>query len=227
MGDACLYFDIPVVSGNVSLYNETKGEAIFPTPTVAIVGLIEDQSKVMTAGFKQPGHCIGLIGFTMEELGGSEYLKVLFDRNEGKPPVLDRKHEKQVQGFCLELIQKGLIQSAHDCSEGGLAIAVAESCFGTKEGTMGATLELETTLRRDALLFGETQSRIIISFPQELTDQIEDLALSYPVDFSLIGKTGGSQFTVSINGQEYIKQDIESAKEIWKTSLGRYAGQTT
>jgi phosphoribosylformylglycinamidine synthase II len=227
MGDACLYFDIPVVSGNVSLYNETKGEAIFPTPTVAVVGLIEDQSKVMTAGFKQPGHCIGLIGFTMEELGGSEYLKVLFDRNEGKPPVLDRKHEKQVQEFCLELIQKGLIQSAHDCSEGGLAIAVAESCFSASEEALGATLELESTLRGDALLFGETQSRIIISFPEELTDQIEDLALSYPVDFSLIGKTGGPHFTVSINGQEYIKQDIESAKEIWKTSLGRYAGQTT
>ena len=227
MGDACLYFDIPVVSGNVSLYNETKGEAIFPTPTVAVVGLIEDQSKVMTAGFKQAGDCIGLIGFTMEELGGSEYLKVLFDRNEGKPPVLDRKHEKQVQEFCLELIQKGLIQSAHDCSEGGLAIAVAESCFSATEEALGATLELESTLRGDALLFGETQSRIIISFPEELTDQIEDLALSYPVDFSLIGKTGGSQFTVSINGQEYIKQDIESAKNIWKTSLGRYAGQTT
>ena len=227
MGDACLYFDIPVVSGNVSLYNETKGEAIFPTPTVAVVGLIEDQSKVMTAGFKQAGDCIGLIGFTMEELGGSEYLKVLFDRNEGKPPVLDRKHEKQVQEFCLELIQKGLIQSAHDCSEGGLAIAVAESCFSAKEEALGATLELKSTLRGDALLFGETQSRIIISFPEELTDQIQDLALSYSVDFSLIGKTGGSQFTVSINGQEYIKQDIESAKEIWKTSLGRYAGQTT
>ena len=227
IGDACLYFDIPVVSGNVSLYNETKGEAIFPTPTVAVVGLIEDQSKVMTAGFKQSGHCIGLIGFTMEELGGSEYLKVLFDRNEGKPPVLDRKHEKQVQEFCLELIQKGLIQSAHDCSEGGLAIAVAESCFSATEKALGATLELESNLRADALLFGETQSRIIISFPEELTDQIKDLALSYPVDFSIIGKTGGSQFTVSINGQEYIKQDIESAKNIWKTSLGRYAGQTT
>ena len=224
MGDACLYFDIPVVSGNVSLYNETKGEAIFPTPTVAVVGLIEDQSKVMTAGFKQAGHCIGLIGFTMEELGGSEYLKVLFDRNEGKPPVLDRKNEKQVQDFCLELIQKELIQSAHDCSEGGLAIAVAESCFSASEDALGATLELRSTLRGDALLFGETQSRIIVSFPEELTDQIEELALSFPVDFSLIGKTGGSQFTVSINGQEYIKQDIESAKEIWKTSLGRYAG---
>ncbi len=227
MGDACLYFDIPVVSGNVSLYNETKGEAIFPTPTVAVVGLIEDQTKIMTQGFKKPGHCIGLIGFTMEELGGSEYLKVLFDKTEGTPPVLDRKHEKHVQEFCLELIQKGLIHSAHDCSEGGLAIAVAESCFSAPEEALGATLELESTLRGDALLFGESQSRIVISFPEELVDQIEDLALSYPVDFSLIGKTGGAYFTVNINGKEYIKQEIESIKEIWKTSLGRYAGQTT
>ncbi|MCH2605181.1 MAG: phosphoribosylformylglycinamidine synthase subunit PurL [Nitrospinales bacterium] len=227
IGDTCLFFDIPVVSGNVSLYNETKGEAIFPTPTVAVVGLIEDQKKIMTQGFKKPGHRIGLIGFTLEELGGSEYLKVLFDKTEGKAPALDRKNEKQVQEFCLELIQKGLIQSAHDCSEGGLAIAVAESCFATPEETLGAKLELESTLRGDTLLFGESQSRIVISFPEELTDQIKNLALSYNVDFSLIGITGGSKFTVSINGQEYIKQEIESIKNIWKTSLGRYAGQTT
>ena len=227
IGDTCLFFDIPVVSGNVSLYNETKGEAIFPTPTVAVVGLIEDQTKIMTQGFKKSGHRIGLIGFTLEELGGSEYLKVLFDKTEGKAPVLDRKNEKQVQEFCLELIQKGLIQSAHDCSEGGLAIAVAESCFSAPEETLGAKLELESNLREDTLLFGESQSRIVISFPEELTDQIKNLALSYNVDFSLIGITGGSKFTVSINGQEYIKQEIESIKNIWKTSLGRYAGQTT
>ena len=181
----------------------------------------------MTQGFKKPGHRIGLIGFTLEELDGSEYLKVLFDKTEGKAPALDRKNEKQVQEFCLELIQKGLIQSAHDCSEGGLAIAVAESCFAIPEETLGAQLDLESTLRGDTLLFGESQSRIVISFPEELTDQIKNLALSYNVDFSLIGITGGSKFTVSINGQEYIKQEIESIKNIWKTSLGRYAGQTT
>ena len=99
MGDACKFFDIPVVSGNVSLYNETKGDAIYPTPTVAVVGLIEDQEKIMTQGFKKSGDQIALIGFTREELGGTEYLKVMFDRSEGKPPVLDRKNEKQVQGF--------------------------------------------------------------------------------------------------------------------------------
>ena len=227
MGDACRFFDIPVVSGNVSLYNETKGEAIYPTPTIAVVGLIEDQNRIMTQGFKKSGDQIALIGFTMEELGGTEYLKIMFDRSEGKPPVLDRKHEKQVQDFCWELIQKGFISSAHDCSEGGLAIAVAESCFSYGGQTLGATLTLESTLRNDTLLFGETQSRIIISFPEERINEIEDLAMTFPVDFSLIGKVGGSHFTVTVNEEEVIKQEINILKEIWKTSLGNYAGQVT
>ena len=227
MGDACRFFDIPIVSGNVSLYNETKGEAIYPTPTIAVVGLIEDQNRIMTQGFKKSGDQIALIGFTMEELGGTEYLKIMFDRSEGKPPVLDRKHEKQVQDFCWELIQKGFISSAHDCSEGGLAIAVAESCFSYGGQTLGATLTLESTLRNDTLLFGETQSRIIISFPEERINEIEDLAMTFPVDFSLIGKVGGSHFTVTVNEEEVIKQEINILKEIWKTSLGSYAGQVT
>ena len=227
MGDACRFFDIPVVSGNVSLYNETKGEAIYPTPTIAVVGLIEDQNRIMTQGFKKSGDQIALIGFTMEELGGTEYLKIMFDRSEGKPPVLDRKHEKQVQDFCWELIQKGFISSAHDCSEGGLAIAVAESCFSYGGQTLGATLTLESTLRNDTLLFGETQSRIIISFPEERINEIEDLAMTFPVDFSLIGKVGGSHFTVTVNEEEVIKQEINILKEIWKTTLGSYAGQVT
>lgn len=227
MGDACRFFDIPVVSGNVSLYNETKGEAIYPTPTIAVVGLIEDQNRIMTQGFKKSGDQIALIGFTMEELGGTEYLKIMFDRSEGKPPVLDRKHEKQVQDFCWELIQKGFISSAHDCSEGGLAIAVAESCFSYGGQTLGATLTLESTLRNDTLFFGETQSRIIISFPEERINEIEDLAMTFPVDFSLIGKVGGSHFTVTVNEEEVIKQEINILKEIWKTSLGSYAGQVT
>ena len=227
MGDACRFFDIPVVSGNVSLYNETKGEAIYPTPTIAVVGLIENQKQIMTQGFKNSGDQIALIGFTMEELGGTEYLKIMFDRSEGKPPVLDRKHEKQVQDFCWELIQKGFISSAHDCSEGGLAIAVAESCFSYGGQTLGATLTLESTLRNDTLLFGETQSRIIISFPEKRTKEIEDLAMAFPADYSLIGKVGGSHFTVTVNGKEVIKQEINFLKEIWKTSLGNYAGQVT
>ena len=227
MGDACRFFEIPVGSGNVSLYNETKGDAIYPTPTIAVVGLIENQKKIMTQGFKKSGDQIALIGFTMEELGGTEYLKIMFDRSEGSPPVLDRKQEKQGQNFCLELIQKGFISSAHDCSEGGLAIAEAESCFSYGGQTLGATLTLESTLRNDTLLFGETQSRIIISFHEERINEIEDLAMTFPVDFSLIGKVGGSHFTVTVNEEEVIKQEINILKEIWKTSLGSYAGQVT
>ena len=227
MGDACRFFDIPVVSGNVSLYNETRGDAIYPTPTVAVVGLIENHEQIMTQGFKNNGDQIALIGFTMEELGGTEYLKVMYDRSEGKTPVLDRKNEKQVQNFCRELIQKGLINSAHDCSEGGLAVSVAESCFPYEGQTFGATLTLESTLRKDTLLFGESQSRIVISFPEEQISEIEDLATTFQVGFSLLGKVGGSDFTVNINRKEVIRQDISTLKEIWKTSLGNYAGQTT
>ena len=181
----------------------------------------------MTQGFKKSGDQIALIGFTMEELGGTEYLKVMFDRITGKPPALNRKYEKQIQDFCRELIQRGFISSAHDCSEGGLAIAVAESCFSPGCQTLGATLTLESTLRNDTLLFGETQSRIVISFPEERINEIEDLAIAFSVDFSLIGKVGGSHFTIMVNGNEIIKQEIDVLKKIWKTSLGNYAGQTT
>ena len=128
---------------------------------------------------------------------------------------------------CLELIEKGLVQSAHDCSEGGLAIAVVESCFASPLDSLGATLNLESTLRGDTLLFGESQSRILISFPEEFASKIKDLALIHSVDFLLLGKTGGSHFTVNLNGREYINQEIEFIKNIWITSLGHYAGQTT
>ena len=181
----------------------------------------------MTQGFKKSGDQIALIGFTREELGGTEYLKVMFDRSEGKPPVLDRKNEKQVQGSCRELIQKGLISSAHDCSEGGLAVAVAESCFSPECQTLGASLIMESTLRNDTLLFGETQSRIVVSFPEERINEIKDLAVAFSADFSLLGRVGGSYFTITINGKEVVKQEIEVLKNIWKTSLGNYAGQTT
>ncbi len=227
MADACRFFGIPVVSGNVSLYNETKGDAIYPTPTVAVVGIIENQKRVMTQGFKKSGDQIALIGFTMEELGGTEYLKIMFDRGEGKPPVLDRAREKQVQSFCGELIRKELIASAHDCSEGGLAVAVAESCFSYGGKTFGATLALESTLRNDTLLFGETQSRIIISFPEERADEIANMAAAFSANFSLIGKVGGTHFTVTVNEKEVIKQKISVLKKLWATSLGNYARQIT
>ena len=151
----------------------------------------------------------------------------MFDCSEGKPPALDRENEKKVQDFCLELIHNGLISSAHDCSEGGLAVAVAESCFSPGCMTLGASLMIESTLRNDTLLFGETQSRVVVSFPKERINKIKDLAESFSVNFSLIGIVGGSHLKITINGKEVVKQEIELLKKIWKNSLGNYAGQTT
>ncbi|CAI2717354.1 phosphoribosylformylglycinamidine synthase subunit PurL [Nitrospina watsonii] len=226
LGDFCRFFNIPVVSGNVSLYNETKGEAIFPTPTVAVVGLLEDRSRHMTQWFKQPGHRIGVLGLTLEELGGSEYLKLMFDRCQGKPPVLNPKEEMDVQQLCLGWIRNGLIASAHDCSEGGLAVALAESCFSGPE-PLGAAVELETTLRPDAVAFGESQSRIVVSFEESRLEALEAGARQAGVEFQTLGTVGGSGFHVNINGEPYIQQDLDVLAGIWKHSLSHYANRVS
>lgn len=223
IAETCKFFDIPVVSGNVSLYNETNGEAINPTPTVAVVGLLEDQALHTTQWFKNPGDCIGLIGLTMEELGASEYFRVMFDRTDGKPPNLEKRLEQQVQNFCLELIQKNFLASAHDCSEGGLAVALAESCISRPGKPIGANLNIPSTLRRDALMFGETQSRILVSFPEAHREAVEEMAQNAGIEFSTIGTVGGGDLCVNIKGKEYIKTGVQILKQIWEDALGDYA----
>ena len=224
---ACKFFDIPVVSGNVSLYNETKGNAIYPTPTVAVVGLMENLENHCTQWFKNSGDLIGLLGLTLEEISGSEYLQLAFDMCRGKPPQLDKKQEKSVQELCLELIQEKLIHSAHDCSDGGLGVSAVESCITGPENALGATLNLQSTLRKDALLFGESQSRILVSFAQGKRDSIAEMAKRKEVPFAVIGEVGGSRFTVNINGEGFIRQDIQSLKNIWKNVIGDYARQVS
>lgn len=224
LGDLCRFMDIPVVSGNVSLYNETKGEAIYPTPTIAVVGLMEDLSLHCTQGFKQEGQVIGLLGTTLEELGGSEYQKLFWNECRGKPPQLDQQAESDVQRLCLELIHKQLVRSAHDCSEGGLAVALAESCF-TASHLMGAAIELNGDLRADALLFGESQSRIVISFSKDQSQEIETLARKAGVPFAVLGTTGGQDFQIKINQQEFINENILALEDIWKNSLSRYGNR--
>jgi len=227
IAEACKFFDIPVVSGNVSLYNETKGSAIFPTPTVAVVGLLENLDDHSTQWFKNSGDLIALLGLTLEEISGSEYLKLAFDMCRGKPPHLDKKQERSVQEMCLQLIQGKSIHSAHDCSDGGLAVAVVESCITGPINALGATLNLESTLRKDALLFGESQSRILISFSEEKRESIARLAKKKEVPFTVIGEVGSSRFTVNVNGDEFIRQDIQALKNIWKNVIGDYARQVS
>jgi phosphoribosylformylglycinamidine synthase len=224
LGDLCRFMDIPVVSGNVSLYNETKGEAIYPTPTIAVVGLMEDLSLHCTQGFKQEGHVIALLGSTLEELGGSEYQKLFWDECRGKPPQLDLKTEQSVHRLCLDVIGKKLIQSAHDCSEGGLAVALVESCI-TGPKPLGADIELSGDLRSDALLFGESQSRIVISFSEDRSQEIEALAQKAGVPFSVLGKVGGPNFQIKINQQKFINENILTLEDIWKNTLSRYGNR--
>ncbi len=224
LGDMCRFLDIPVVSGNVSLYNETKGEAIYPTPTIAVVGLLEDLSRHCTQGFKQEGHLIGLLGKTREELGGSEFQKLFWNECRGKPPALDPKAELALQRLCLDLIDEQWIASAHDCSEGGLAAAVAESCI-TGGGLFGASLDLHGAVRTEALLFGESQSRIVISFSAEELKNIESLANERDVPFAVIGTVGGSRFQININETPILNEDLSVIEDHWKNSLTRYGNR--
>ena len=225
IAEACKFLDIPVVSGNVSLYNETKGVAIHPTPTVAVVGLIEDINHTMTQWFKHEGDCIALIGLTMEELAASEYLNVIFDVTRGVPPLLELARERKNQHLCLDLIREGLLHSAHDCAEGGLAVALAESCFTGPKQTFGAEISLQSTLRKDALAFGESQSRILISFAPGQRTLIQEKAEKAGVDFEVLGSVKGKHLTMKINDEEYINTDIAVLKDIWKNALGDYARQ--
>ena len=224
MGEACKFFDIPVVSGNVSLYNETSGEAIYPTPTVAVVGLLEDRSFHTTQWFKEDGDLVALIGLTMEEFGGSEYLKIMCDRVEGKPPHLDLRLAQSVNKLCLGLIRKKLLASAHDCSEGGLAVALAESCMSHPLAPKGATLGIDSTVRNDAFLFGESQSRILISFLAKNRLAVEAKAKAMEVPFAVIGKVGGDSLIVNINGKEFIREEVSHLKQLWFGALETYVG---
>ena len=163
LAEACRAFNTPVTGGNVSLYNESPAGTIDPTPTVAMVGLIEDPKHITTQSFKQPGDVIILIGELGSELGASHFLKVVHGRKEGFPPHLDFEREKHALDAVRALIRMGLVQSAHDCSEGGLGVALAEACLSGPQ-VFGAEVELgETSLRPEVLLFNETQSRIVLS----------------------------------------------------------------
>ncbi|MDH5680140.1 MAG: phosphoribosylformylglycinamidine synthase subunit PurL [Spirochaetota bacterium] len=168
---ACHSLNTPVVSGNVSLYNESSGVSIFPTPIIGMLGLIDNINQHVTMGFKAADDVIFLLGDSLEELGGSEYLKVLYNTTGDHCPKLDIKLEGEIQDVCLTLIRRGLVSSAHDLSEGGLTVALAESCMA---GDMGASVIIgETGLSKAAQLFGESQSRILISVaPENLYEAI-------------------------------------------------------
>ena len=197
--DACEHFNIPIVSGNVSFYNETNGLSIYPTPMLGMVGLIDEADRAMTQWFRDEGDAIVLLGKTREDLGGSEYLKVLQHREQGSPPFLSLDIEKALQDFALKVIHEGLVQSAHDCSDGGLAVALAECCVSGPRAAQGAVVKLGLgSLRRDALLFGESQSRIILSTRPTAVESILSRAAEAGVPAAQIGTVGGGRLVIEV-----------------------------
>ncbi|MEW5758645.1 MAG: phosphoribosylformylglycinamidine synthase subunit PurL [Candidatus Omnitrophota bacterium] len=216
---ACKSFNIPVVSGNVSFYNESPKGAIYPTPGIGMIGIIKDINKHCTQGFKNKDNAVILLGKTLDELGASEYLKVIHKKTAGGVPRLNLDLEKRVQKTVLELIEKGLVNSAHDCSEGGLAIAIVESCISNKECLLGAEISLYSRIRPDALLFGESQSRIVISCDVKNIEKIRKIARKTEIPLEIIGKVSNNSFKVSINSKIVINLSKEVINNAWRDSL--------
>ncbi len=216
MAEACRTFGTPVTGGNVSFYNESPVAAVDPTPTIGMLGLIDDAKHITTQWFKESGHVILLLGAIGDELGGSEYLKRIHGQKAGKPPRMDLALAKRTHDFLLEIIRKGWVKSAHDCSEGGLAVALAESCMNG----VGAKVNLSMFKQRvDATLFGESQNRIVISATKTNTGKI--MKMGFPV--TKLGVTGGR--TLKINtSRGALSWELARLRDAWWNSIGRLMG---
>ena len=227
-------FDAPVVSGNVSLFNETQGQAVHPTPVVGALGLIEDATRTVRAGFPSEGLSVMLLGpgpgsATAQDLAGSEYLQVMHGLTAGQPSI-DLDLERRVQEVCRQAIADGLVRSAHDCSDGGLAVALAESCIIGGVGFRG----IMDATRWDTTLFGEKQSRIVVSLDSAYLPRLADLARSRGVPLLSLGRTGGDRFVLRVGdeatndgsngGPPAIDLPVERISDIWNQSLEAASG---
>ena len=216
MSLACEALGTPVTGGNVSLYNEHEGTPIPPTPIVGMVGVVEDIERVVGMGFPGAGLVVALLGETREELGGSEYLAVVHGQVRGLPPRLDLDLERRVQEVCWRAIQQGLVASAHDCSDGGLAVALAESCL---VGGVGADVALSFSGRTDALLFGETQSRIVLSLKEEHWPALAALAAEAGVPLARLGRTGGQRLLITVNDRPAVDVSLADVGRAWRGAI--------
>src|SRR6188474_2928153 len=229
IGDACRALNTPITGGNVSLYNETEGRAIFPTPVLGVVGLLDDASKTATRVFKTIGSAVVLLGDNLGELGGSEYLATMHNLVAGKPPVIDLKREAALQALIVKLIRDGCVESAHDCSEGGLAITLAECTFDS--GGIGVSADVTAVgdplpdpsvvdgFSLNATLFGESASRIVVSCASRHLDAVMRAAKEAEVTAREIGRVGGDSIRLSVNGQVAIDSKVAVAEQAWATAI--------
>lgn len=208
----CRKLGIPVVSGNVSFYNETGLDSIYPTPIIGMVGLLHDVDRAISAGFKKDGDAIFLLGENRGDLGGSEYLAQIEGIVSGEPPTINWHQELTLQRFILRIIEEGLIESAHDCSEGGLAIGLAEASFLYKKGI---EVEVPSNLPIHRLLFGEEPSRVIISTSQEKREYLYKLAQRESVPCKYLGQVGGDSFTI----KGHFSYPLQELWQRWRDAL--------
>ena len=236
MAEACRAFNTPVVSGNVSFYNETEGRGILPTPVIGMIGLIEDVRRVVQPGFKQDADTIALLGITGDDISISEYAATIEGLSTeamiagGMVPKINLQTEVAVQTVCLEAAETGLLRSAHDCSDGGLAVALAECCFSSlNREAIGATISLPETLADGmpgslstlSTLFSESPSRIIISFPESSRDAIESITSRNNCPLTMIGQVGGDQLRIKVGEEEAISADVRELENVWRGSLSK------
>src|SRR5438067_1489710 len=167
IAEACRAFGTPVIGGNVSLYNENPAGVVDPTPTIGMVGLIDEEQHITTQWFKNAGDVVILAGQAGNELGGSQFLKICHGRKQAPPPRVDLELEIKMQNAVRDLIREGLVKSAHDCSEGGLAVALTECCFNPSGFCLGVDVDLNFSATATEILFNESQSRIVISVAPE------------------------------------------------------------
>jgi phosphoribosylformylglycinamidine synthase len=221
MAEACRAFGVPIVSGNVSFYNETRGISIYPTPIVGVVGKAP-AARVTTQAFKAAGRAVILLGETKDELGGSEYLAVIHHREQGLPPELVLEAELALYRCLLELTGAGLVESAHDCSEGGLAVALVECCVAS-DAPVGVRAALSNSqgLRPDVVLFSETQSRVLVSVKPEDVDRVLETAQRWGVASARIGETGGDRLSITVEGEHIVDVELDAVRSAWSGGLAR------
>ena len=216
ISEACRELDIPVISGNVSLYNGSEERDIYPTPIIGMIGLIEDIDKTITLDFKQEGDIIILLGKTKNELGASEYIAEFYGLEKGKISNINFALERRLHKFILDLNEKGLLQSAHDVAEGGLALALAECSM---QGEFGIEVKSDSELRNDVILFGETQSRFIITVKPGNLNIVKELMAENRIPNTVLGLVKGENFKIDINGKEVINLSVRGMNKIWKEAF--------
>ena len=226
LGDACRALEVPITGGNVSLYNETAGQSILPTPVVGVVGIIDDADRVLEGVFRQPGAAIVLLGAPgAPTLGGSEYLKRIHGVTGGTPPAIDLAAEKALQRLVVGLAADGLLDSAHDCAEGGLAVTLAECCFDS--GGIGAEITLPRPAGAGAAeqataLFGEAASLIVASVAAGNAGAVLARARAAGVPVQAIGRTGGSRLRIADDAAVLVDLPLDEAEHAWATGLARH-----